>query len=52
MDSLFIVDFIRSVGFPIFVAVYLLVYQSKIIKDNTRAIRDLHVWLNKNKGGK
>lgn len=52
MDSLFIVDIIKSVGFPIFVASYLLVSHGRLLKENTRAIRELKDWLRNNKGEK
>ena len=36
-----IIQFIQGVGFPIFVAVYLLVWFSKSIQENTIVLRDL-----------
>jgi len=38
---MFIVDLIKSVGFPIFVAVYMMVIMKKSIDRNTEAINDL-----------
>lgn len=52
MDSIFVIDFIKSVGFPIFVALYLLIHQTKVIKGNTLAIRELNDWLKTNNKGK
>jgi len=39
--EMFIVDLIKSVGFPIFVAVYMMVIMKKSIDRNTKAINDL-----------
>lgn len=36
-----IIDFISSVGFPIFVAVYTLFRLEKTIKENTKALYEL-----------
>ena len=46
--QLLVIDFIQSVGFPIFVACYLLFYQSRVIKENTKMIRELKEWLQRN----
>lgn len=43
---------IRDLGFPIFVAVYLLLYFSKIIKGLTSSIAELTLWLKSKNGGK
>ena len=39
--EVFIVDLIKSVGFPIFVAVYMMMIMKKSIDRNTEAIQDL-----------
>lgn len=44
-----VAQFISSVGFPIFVAVYTLFRLEKTIKENTKAINDLRVSLAKEK---
>jgi hypothetical protein len=43
---------VRDLGFPIFVAVYLLLYFSKIIKGLTSTIAELTLWLKSKNGGK
>ena len=47
--EVFLVDFIKSVGFPIFVAVYMMIIMKKSIDRNTEAIKDLKEWLQDNK---
>ena len=39
--EVFLIDFIKSVGFPIFVAVYMMVVMKKSLDKNTEAIQDL-----------
>lgn len=45
MDLDSIIKFIQGVGFPIFVAVYLLVVFESTIRENTRVLRDLTKFL-------
>ena len=40
-----VVTFIQGVGFPIFVAVYLLIFLNKTIKENTQALNNLAKFL-------
>lgn len=35
------IDFIREIGFPVFVAIYLMVKMEKTIKENTNALKEL-----------
>lgn len=42
-----IIKLISNVGFPIFVAVYLLIYQTRVIKDLQTAIESLTVAISK-----
>jgi len=39
--EIFVVDLIKSVGFPIFVAVYMMVVMKKSLDKNTEAVQDL-----------
>jgi len=39
--EIFVVDLIKSVGFPIFAAVYMMIVMKKSIDRNTEAIQDL-----------
>ena len=39
----FWVNLISNLGFPIFVAIYLLVYQSKLTRELTEAIKHLSI---------
>ena len=47
--EIFVVDLIKSVGFPIFVAVYMMIVMKNSIDRNTEAIQDLKEWLKDNK---
>jgi len=47
--EIFVVDLIKSVGFPIFVAVYMMIVMKKSIDRNTEAIQDLKDWLKDNR---
>ena len=38
-------DFISTLGFPIFVAAYLLIFFRATIRDNTEALQELITWL-------
>ena len=40
-----IVAFVQGVGFPVFVAVYLLVFFNTTIRENTQVLRDLANYL-------
>ena len=40
-----IVSFVQGVGFPVFVAVYLLVFFNTTIRENTQVLRDLANYL-------
>jgi hypothetical protein len=40
-----VTDLISSVGFPIAITVYLLVAQNKVIVENTKAVRELIIYL-------
>jgi hypothetical protein len=41
MSLVEVVSFIQGVGFPIFVAVYLLIFFNTTIRNNTQALNDL-----------
>jgi len=47
--EIFITDLIKSVGFPIFVAVYMMIVMKRSIDRNTEAINDLKDWLRNNR---
>lgn len=40
-----VVTFIQGVGFPVFVAVYLLVFFNSTMRENTQILRDLKMFL-------
>ena len=46
-----IVDFISTIGFPIFVATYLLLYIRPVMKENTEVVKELAIWLKRKNGG-
>jgi len=46
--EIFVVDLIKSVGFPIFVAVYMMIVMKKSIDRNTEAINNLRDYLRNN----
>lgn len=46
-----IIKFVQGVGFPVFVAVYLLVFFNTTMRENTQILRDLKTYLEAKNGG-